>query len=133
MENTKTLAKATEMKKGETAKTAKAKDSKISIVEKSKTTIDQILQPTAENRVKKLETLNRLAEKKEKIDTKLDELINYRASNDQTDSRMEFSASNGYRFAISNQLTIGAMLNFVEAELFRMQEKTNHEILDFQI
>src|SRR5690606_4779230 len=134
-------AKATNNKKSATAKngTAKAEpkptaqEEKTATVEKASTTIDQILNPTAESRVKKLEIFNKLADKKNRIDTKLDELTSFRVSNDGTESKMEFSAGNGYRFKISNPLTINMLLDVVEKELSTLQTQTDKEILNFQI
>lgn len=102
-------------------------------IEKSNSTIEHILNPNADSRIKRLQTLNILAEKKEKIDFKLGELTNFNASNDGTNSKMEFSAKNGYTFTISNPVTITKILGQIEAELFQLQERTNTEILDFQI
>ncbi len=135
---TTTQAKATEKKKVLTtknvdAKTGQKQETKTANVEKATTTIDQILNPTAESRVKKLEIFNKLADKKNRIDTKLDELTSFRVSNDETESKMEFSAGNNYRFKISNPLTINMLLNVVEAELSTLQTQTDKEILNFSI
>lgn len=147
---TTTQAKATEKKKVSTAKTVEAKtepmqqapqeqttpqepQAKMEIVQKASTTIDQILNPTAEGRVKKLEIFNKLADKKNRIDTKLDELTSFRVSNDGTESKMEFSAGNNYRFKISNPVTINMLLDVVEAELSTLQEQTDKEIVSFSI
>lgn len=136
-------AKATEKKKVSTANSAEAKteqkqeakqeQAKMEVVQKANTTIDQILNPTAEGRVKKLEIFNKLAEKKNRIDTKLDELTSFRVSQDGTEAKMEFSAGNGYRFKISNPLTINMLLNVVEKELSTLQEQTDKEIVSFTI
>lgn len=132
-------AKATENKKSETAKngTAKAEPKqeapKMEVVQKASTTIDQIMNPTAEGRVKKLEIFNKLADKKNRIDTKLDELTSFRVSNDGQESKMEFSAGNNYRFKISNPVTINSLLDLVEDELSKLQEQTDKEIISFSI
>lgn len=130
--STKTVAKA-ENKKTETSKNGKGNQAATKAVQKSKNTIEHLLNPSAESRVKRLETLTILAEKKKKIDFKLDELTNYNAGNDGTLSKMEFSADNGYKFTISNPVTITKILTQIETELFDLQERTNQEILDFQI
>tara|TARA_R100000306_G_C4379581_1_gene143526 strand:- start:2912 stop:3352 length:441 start_codon:yes stop_codon:yes gene_type:complete len=140
-------AKATNNKKSATAKNATAKaeqkpqaqgepkkeDAKKEVVQKATTTIDQILNPTAESRVKKLEIFNKLADKKNRIDTKLDELTSFRVSQDGTEAKMEFSTSGGYRFKISNPVTINMLLDVVEKELSTLQTQTDKEILNFQI
>jgi hypothetical protein len=127
MSNTKTAVKK------ETAKIEKAPEGISAEVKKSASKIDDILNPTADARIKKLETFNRLAEKKQKIDRKLDDLTNFNASNDGTLSKMEFTANNGYHFTISNPVTITKLLGFVEEELTQVKEVTGNEIINFQI
>ena len=119
--------------KKETAKTEKVQNSKTAQVEKSTSRVDEILNPTADGRIKKLEIFNRLAERKQKIDGKLTELVKFNASNDGTESKMEFSANNGYRFTISNPATIKMLLGTVEKELKTLQEENEKEVLEFQI
>lgn len=143
METKTAKAKATE-KKTATPKNAAAKktttkngNSNPKSVEKevqtAKAKVDEILKPSADSRIKRLETFNRLAERKNKIDTKLDELVNFRTSNDGTNQQMEFTADNGYRFTISNNLTIFQLLDHVERELYKLQDETETEIVNFQI
>lgn len=120
------------VKKG-TAKNAKAQESKSAKVEKSTSQIDDVLNPTADSRIKKLETFNRIAERKGKIDRKLSDLTNFNASNDGTESKMEFTANNGYRFTISNPITIKMLLGTVETELRTLQAETEKEIVEFSI
>ncbi|MBO2546113.1 hypothetical protein J0871_16980 [Salegentibacter sp. BDJ18] len=127
MSNTKTAAK-----KG-AAKIEKAQTSNSAKVEKSTAKVDEILKPTADGRIKKLETFNRLAEKKEKIDRKLNELTNYNASNDGQHAEMKFAANNGYHFTISNPVTIQKLLDGIQSELEELQKKTETEILEFSI
>ena len=127
MSNTKSAAKK------EAAKVEKVQDQKSAEVQKATAKVDEILNPTPEGRIRKLETLNRLAEKKVKIDTKLDELVNFNASNDNTLSKMEFSCNSNYRFTISNPVTIAKLLGFVEQELRELKEQTGKEIINFQI
>ena len=127
MSNTKSAVKK------DTAKADNAQEQKNAKVQKSTAQVDEILNPTAESRIKKLETLNRLADKKQKIDRKLDELVNFNASNDGTLSKMEFSANNDYKFTISNPVTIGKLLGFVEQELRELKEQTGKEIIEFHI
>lgn len=127
----KTNATATKKVEAQTVKPNTVK--KEELKKESTQKIESILNPSADARIKKLETFNRLAEKKNRIDTKLDELTNYNASNDGTQSKMEFTADNGYRFTISNPVTINALLGYVETNLFELQEKTEAEILNFVI
>ena len=119
--------------KNETAKNGKAQESKSAKVEKSTSKIDDVLNPTADSRIKKLETFNRIAERKQKIDSKLNDLTNFNASNDGTQSKMEFTADNGYRFTISNPVTIKMLLGTVEKELVTLQAETEKEIVEFSI
>jgi hypothetical protein len=127
MSNTKSAVKK------ETAKAENVQAVKAAQIEKSTAKVDEIFNPSADDRIKKLETLNRLAEKKQKIDRKLSELVNFNASNDGTQSEMTFSGHNGYRFTISNPVTIKKLLGFVEEELNQLKEKTGKEIINFQI
>jgi len=127
MKSTKTAVKK------ETAKIEIAPQVNSAEVKLSASKIDEILNPTADARIKKLETFNRLAEKKQKIDRKLDDLTNFNASNDGTLSKMEFTANNGYHFTISNPVTISQLLGFVETELSQLKEETGNQIINFQI
>lgn len=127
MNNAKTAVKK------ETAKNENVQATKSAEVQKAALKVDEILNPTADSRIKKLETFNRLAEKKQKIDTKLNDLTNFNASNDGTLSKMDFTANNGYHFTISNPVTIASLLKFVENELSELQKVTEKEIITFSI
>lgn len=127
MNNAKTAVKK------ETAKNENVQATKSAEVQKAALKVDEILNPTADSRIKKLETFNRLAEKKQKIDTKLNDLTNFNASNDGTLSKMDFTANNGYHFTISNPVTIASLLKFVENELSELQKVTEKEIISFSI
>ena len=95
--------------------------------------MDAILRPTADDRIKKLETLQILAEKKQKIDRRLSDLSNFNASNEGTQSELKFSANNGYHFTITDPNTIETMLGFVQSKLEELKEKTEKEIVNFSI
>lgn len=127
-----TTAKAKNENKAATPKKG-AEQKKTANVQKSKTTIDEIMNPSATSRIKKLDTLNILADKLKKVDTKHDELTHFLASNDGNQSKMEFSADNGYRFTVGNPVIINKILGFVETELTTLKAKTENEVLSFQI
>jgi len=128
-----TTAKAKNEKKSTTSKKAESKPKQAEPQKKSTTTIDEILNPSASQRIKKLETLNILAEKLEKVETKHDELTHFLASNDGNQSKMEFSADNNYRFTVGNPIIINKILAFVDTELSELKTKTENEVLNFQI
>ncbi|MAR57251.1 MAG: hypothetical protein CMM93_08720 [Rickettsiales bacterium] len=113
--------------------TAKSVNAKKAELKKATDKVEAILNPTAEKRINKLETLQILSEKYKAVKEKTDDLTNYRASNDDTQARMEFKAQNGYSFSISNNAVIEEVLNVVENKLFAMLEKSEKEIIDFQI
>jgi len=126
-------AKAKNEKKSTTLKKAESKPKQAEPQKKSTTTIEEILNPSAGTRIKKLETFNILAEKLKKVESKHDELTHFLASNDGNQSKMEFSADNGYRFSIGNPNVINKILGFVETELNQLKAKTETEVLSFEI
>tara|TARA_R110002050_G_scaffold273766_1_gene417940 strand:- start:230 stop:667 length:438 start_codon:yes stop_codon:yes gene_type:complete len=139
-------AKATETKKSVTPKNgtpkvepkqadqeAQTPKAKMEIVKNASATVEQILNPTAEGRISKLETFNILAEKQKTIKSKYDDLTNFLAGNDQTATRMDFVAQNGYKFGISNERVINKVLLVIEAETADLLEKANAEVLKFNI
>lgn len=133
------MEKVTEKAKAKTAKKvtpkngAKKDKATEAKVKKATEKVDAILNPTPESRVKRAEIFQVLAEKKRKIDSKLDELTEFNAGNDGLQSKMEFTADNGYRFTISNPRTIADLLTVVETQLFDLKKKTDSEIVNFEI
>lgn len=105
---------------------------KLAEVKKAEKRIDEILQPSAKGRIKKLETLNILAEKHAKISDKHDELTRFVASND-TNANMKFNAENGYTFTISNPVIVSKILLIIEEELSDLLANAENEVLTFQI
>lgn len=105
---------------------------KLAEVQKAEKQIDEILSPTAKARIKKLETLNILAEKHAKVSKKYDELTNFIASNDSNAS-MKFNAESGYNFNITNPVIVSKILLVVENELSELLAKSENEVLTFHI
>lgn len=105
---------------------------KLAEVKKAEKQIDEILSPTAKARIKKLETLNILAEKHAKVSNKYDELTNFIASND-SNAVMKFNAEIGYSFNISNPIVVNKILLVVEEELNGLLAKSENEVLNFHI
>lgn len=105
---------------------------KLAEVKKAEKQIDEILSPSAKARIKKLETLNILAEKHAKVSNKYDELTNFIASND-SNAVMKFNAESGYSFSINNPLIVDKILLVVETELSELLAKSENEVLNFHI
>lgn len=105
---------------------------KLAEVKKAEKQIDEILSPTAKARIKKLETLNILAEKHAKVSNKYDELTNFMASSD-SNAVMKFNAESGYNFNITNPVIVSKILLVVETELSELLAKSENEVLTFHI
>ncbi|MDC7994468.1 hypothetical protein [Altibacter sp. HG106] len=117
--------KATEKKETTSAKEAE----KTEAVKK----VAEILNPTAEQRIQRLEVFQQLGERKKRIDSKADELAKFRAGNDNVSQKMEFTTDCGYRFTISHNGTIEKLLNVIEDDLHTLKERTDAEVQEFQI
>lgn len=94
--------------------------------------ISKILTPSAKAKIKRLETLQILADKYDTVSTKYDELTNFMAGNDNTDAQMKF-VTPGYSFTVRNPFVIGKILEMVEAEFSLIVEKAEKEVLAFNI
>lgn len=94
--------------------------------------ISRILTPTAKAKIKRLETLQILADKYDTVSKKYDELTNFMAGNDNTDAQMKF-VTPGYGFTVKNPFVINKVLEMVEAEFSVIVEKAEKEVLEFSI
>lgn len=95
--------------------------------------IDAILGINAENRIKKMETFGIISDKYLKLKSKTDDLTNFRAGNDQTQSKLEFVSQSGYKFSVSNESVIDEVLNVIETKLFSLLESAENQVLTFNI
>lgn len=102
-------------------------------IEKDQKEITNILQPNAKSRISKLETMNILAKKHEKVSAKYDELTNFIASNDGVNASMKFATESNYTFTVQNPQVINKILLVVEEELAQVLENTEKEVLEFKI
>lgn len=121
-----------------TVKTApnKANDKKtvkMETVKKSTTTVDDVLQPTAESRLKKLETFKILATKHKHLVGKSDDLQNFIASSDGMKEKVILKNSQGFEFEVSNSSVIGKIIDVMETELTEITRISEKQVLEFSI
>lgn len=121
---------ATSTKESATSENGKVKD--LNVI-KATEKLNQILKPSAEARINRLEKLNILADKFHAVSEKYDELTNFMAGNDTTNAQMKFSSASNYSFTLKNPVIIDKILVFVETEFSQIVEKAEKEVLEYQV
>jgi len=101
--------------------------------EASKTNIDEILNPTAEQRISKLKIFNELAKKHETLKDLQEDFDIFRASYNGTNQKICLFGEKGYSFEIGNNETFAKVLNIVGDDLQKAIDKANSEVLMYQI
>jgi hypothetical protein len=95
-------------------------------------TIKNILLPTAESRIKKLENLQRLADRHTNLTAKRDELDSFNLGVDNMHEKLEIR--NGKEtFTVSNSRVIEAVKKLMDEELNTLIDASDKEIVSFQI
>lgn len=102
-------------------------------VEKSTTKVDEVLNPTAESRLKKLETFKILAEKHQYLSQKNDDLQKFIASSDGMKEKLILKNSQGFEFDASNSQVIEKVIFVIKEELQKITDHSEKEVLRFQI
>ena len=102
-------------------------------VEKSDTKVDEILNPTAGARIKKLENFQLLAKKHRFLTNKRNELDKFIISSDGTKEQIILQNAEGYTFEVSNSQVIEKVVNVMGAELDLFLAKSEKDVLAFQI
>lgn len=102
-------------------------------VEKATAKIDDILHPTAESRLKKLETFKILAEKHKYLVAKNDDLQKFIASSDGMKEKVVLKNSQGFEFEVSNSSVIAKVIHVMELELGNITNNSEKQVLEFSI
>jgi len=123
--NTKEIAKKEISKNGVQDKNQKE--------EKSSTQINEILNPTAEQRIKKIKNFNLLAKKHAFLNEKRDDLENFIVSSDGTKEKIELSNANGYKIEITNSQVVEEITEVVKTLLDKFLKSSEQEILEYTI
>lgn len=95
--------------------------------------IDDVLRPSGNAVVKRLETAQILATKFQKMSNKYDELTQFLVGKDNENGQMKFAAENGYSFTLTNPAVINKLLLVVEEEFSNHLEEAEKNLLAFQI
>ncbi len=119
--------------KKETPKNGTQKVSQVQKIEKSSTKVDDVLQPTAESRLKKLATFQILADKHKFVNQKNDDLQKFIASSDGTKEKVILKNSQGFELEVSNSSVIENVIFVIKEELQRITDHSEKQVLEFSI
>lgn len=90
-------------------------------------------EPTAEQRLQNLERFKILGEKHTFLKQKEDELSKFIISSDGTRERVTLSNASGFTFEVSNSQTLEKVVSIIEEDLKTFVQRSEQEILSFQI
>jgi hypothetical protein len=99
----------------------------------SNTKVDEIIYPSASSRIKKLENFQILAGKHEFLQTKKNELDKFIISSDGTKEKVVLKNADGFQFEVSASQVVEKVLDVIQSELAGFIEKSEKEILAFNI
>lgn len=102
-------------------------------VEKANTKIDDVLNPTAESRLKKLETFQILAEKHKFLNQKNDDLQKFIASSDGMKEKVVLKNAQGFELSVSNSQVIEKVIYVIKEELQKITDHSEKQVLEFSI
>lgn len=102
-------------------------------IEKSSTQINEVLRPSAENRIKKMQNFQLMAEKHEFLQNKKDELEKFIISSDGTKEKITLSNAKGFILEISNSQVVEEMTNVVSKKLQLFLDASEKDILNYTI
>ena len=101
--------------------------------QKSATSIEDILSPSAGARIKKLENFQILAKKHDFLQQKRNSLDTFIISSDGTKEKVILKNAEGYEFEVSNSQVVEQVLEVIQKNLETFVSKSEKEILAFQI
>lgn len=124
-------AKNTETSTIELKEAQKAKSEQ----EERKKTLELVkkFSPTAEQRLQNLERFQILGKRHSFLKAKEDELSKFTISSDGTKERITLSNASGFTFEVTNSQTLEKVVEVIENDLKMFIEKSEEEILSFQI
>lgn len=124
---TKTATNKGSAKKTETKKQASGK------VEKSNTKFNEFVNPTAEDRIRKIKNFQILADKHAFLKDKENELENFVMSSDGTKEKISLSNAKGFTFEVSNTQVIKEVIKVVTEKLTAFKEDAERQVLEYEI
>jgi hypothetical protein len=94
--------------------------------------VKEILMPSAESRIKKLENLQRLADRHSKLTEKRDELDSFNLGVDNLNESLIIN--NGKEsFTVSNSVVVARVKSLIDEELNKLIDKSSDEIVNYSI
>jgi hypothetical protein len=99
---------------------------------KAKDQVRAIFSPTAESRIKKIENFQKLAERHGLLTAKRDELESYQVSSDDLNEKVSI-VNGSVSFVVSNSSVINKVKDLINAELERLIEVSEQEIVTYDI
>ena len=102
-------------------------------VQKTSTKIDDVLNPTADSRMKKLENFNILAEKHKFLTQKNDDLQKFIVSSDGMKEKIVLKNAQGFTFEASNSQVIEKVIYVIKEELQKITDHSEKQVLEFSI
>ena len=131
MSNTKT---SPEKASAKATKKTVAKNNSTATAEKvSSTRVDEILNPTADGRIKKLENFKMLADKHRFLIAKQDQLEKFIISSDGTKEKVLLKNASGFEFEVSASQVVEKVLYVIKEELQAFVSISENEVLEFNI
>jgi len=95
--------------------------------------VSNLLNPSAEVRLKKLDQFLILGEKFKFLKTKEDELNKFVLSSDGTKEKISLSNASGFKFEVTNSQTIEKVLKVIQEDLSLFISKADEEVKTFII
>lgn len=131
MSNAKTSTKTVNEKATpqKVATKATAKDSE----KMSRSTVEEILNPSASARIKKMENFQLLANRYQFLADKKDQLDKFIISSDGTKENITLKNAEGYEFTVSNSQVVEEVVKVMQEKLSLFIAHSENEILKYNI
>ena len=100
---------------------------------KSTETINQLINPTAEGRIKRMENFKILSKKYNFLQNKAEELHRFEISQDGTKEKLTLSNASGFQIEVSNTQVVEKVVELLKAELSTFLAHSEKEILNYTI
>jgi len=99
----------------------------------SATKINDLINPTASGRIKRLENFQLLAKRHDFLTAKKNELDKFIISSDGTKEKITLKNADGFEFTVSNSLVVEKVVDVISSELAVFIAKSEREVLTFNI
>lgn len=114
-------------------KPALGKEEQKKEITKAKNELNEILHPTAESRIKKLENFKILADKHNFLVKANDNLQKFIVSSDGMKEKIILQNSQGFTFEASNSQVVNKVIEVIKNELQAITNDSEKQILEFSI